>query len=167
MAINKTTKLYKQVRPHYREILEGKFLAIDPSTGSGSSMPGFAWFEKGVLKESGTIEVSPAARKNIRLFNIAESFRNEFDKPDVIAIENIPPMTFKGGMSQWSLVSLQRAIGAIVSVFPCTYIEVAPIAWRNFIFEGYQKSDSHDAICIGLCVLAYAKEVELELSEDK
>lgn len=162
--INKTTKMYKQIKGCWQQVLEGTFLAIDPSSGSSSSMPGYAVFLNGNLVESGIISVSPAAKKNTRLFGITDSLRTEFDHPDVIAIENIPPMTFKGGgMSGWSLVALQRSIGAIISVFDCEYIEVAPIAWKSYRFEGYEKNDQNDAICIGLCVIAAARQIQKDL----
>lgn len=158
--VNRETNLYKQVKQEWETILNGVFLAIDPSVGSTSSMPGYALFDKGNLIESGIIRVSPTAKKNIRLFSITKSLKEEFKTPDIIAIENIPPISFKGGMSGWSLVSLQRSIGAILSVYDIPYVEVAPSAWQKYKFDGYDKSDENDAICIGLCVLAAARDYQ-------
>jgi len=160
IKVNRETMLYGQVKEAWELILNGTFLSIDPSIGSTASMPGYALFEQGNLVESGIIQVSISNKKNIRLYNIAKSFREGFRKPDVIAIENIPPIKFKGGMNGWSLVSLQRSIGAILSVFDAPYIEVAPIAWQKYKFDGYSKSDEEDAICIGLCVLAAARDYQ-------
>jgi hypothetical protein len=158
--VNRETQLYKQVKQEWELILNGVFLAVDPSVGSTASMPGYALFDKGNLIESGIIRVSPAAKKNVRLFSIAKSLREEFRTPDIIAIENIPPVSFRGGMNGWALVSLQRSIGAILSVFDVPYIEVAPSAWQKYKFEGYEKGDENDAICIGLCVLAAARDYQ-------
>lgn len=156
--INTNTKLYKDVSKCYDMALDGTLLAVDPSTGSGSSMPGYAVYRKGQLVESGIIQVNPYDKRNQKLFSIANSFRNEFAEPDVLAIENVPPVQFKGGkMSPWSVAAIQRSIGAIISVFNCGYIEVAPKAWQRFKPEGYEKTDEWDAIAIGNCVIKTAE----------
>lgn len=162
---SKTTKIYKSVAACYRDILEGTFIAFDPSTGSQSSMPGYAIFINGNLTESGIIKVNPADRKNVKLFSITESLRTEFPQADVIAIENIPPVRYnrKGAMDGWAIVALQRAVGAIMGCFNCEYVEVAPASWQKYKFEGYDKSDEHDSICIGLCCIDIAKQIKEEM----
>lgn len=139
-------------------------MAIDPSTGSSSSMPGYAVFYQGRLEESGIIQVNPRDRRNQKLFSITESLYNEFDEPDVLAIENVPPVQFKraGAMSPWGITATQRAIGAIVSCFNCDYIEVAPKAWQKYKQASYQKTDEWDAIAIGYCVLTIAQDIAEE-----
>lgn len=161
----KTTKVYREVKQCWQSVLNGRLLSIDPSTGSGSSMPGYAVFYKGQLEESDIIQVNPADRRNQKLFSISESLYNEFDEPDVLAIEHIPPVPFnrKGAMNGWSIAALQRAIGAIISCFNCEYIEVSPKAWQNHKPANYQKTDEWDAITIGLCVIDIARQIQAEI----
>jgi hypothetical protein len=159
--LNKDTKIYKQLSQCYKEVLEGTMICFDPSTGSTSSMPGYSIFKAGELQESGIISVNPNAKRNKKLFSITNSLLTEFPKPDVIIVENIPPVTFNraGSMGGWSLVSIQRAIGAIVSCFDCEYVEMAPIVWKKYIPEGYTKNDEWDAVCIGLAAVQISKEI--------
>jgi len=163
----KDSKIYQQISSHYREILEGTFIAFDPSSGSSSSMPGYAIFKEAKLIESGIIKLRPQDTKNVRLYSIAEAIREEFPQADIIAIENIPPVSYnrKGSMSGWSLVALQRSVGALMSCFNCSYIEVAPASWQKYKFEGYDKSDEMDSICIGLCCIDIARQIQEELNE--
>lgn len=166
--VGKKTKLYSEVKRCGRDALTGTLIAFDPSTGSKSSMPGYAIFKKGKLVESGIIQVNSAARRNVRLYSITQALLNEFPEPDVIAVENIPPVQYNRGraMGGWALVAIQRSIGAIISCFDSEYIEVAPKAWQSYKFDGYNKSDEHDAICIGICVIETAKQIYGELAED-
>lgn len=163
----KDSKIYKSVKACYNEVLTGTFIAFDPSSGSSNSMPGYAIFKEGKLIESGIIKLRPQDSKNVRLYSIAESLRDEFPKADVIAIENIPPVSYNrsGSMSGWALVSLQRSVGAIMSCFNCEYIEVSPASWQKYKFEGYVKSDEHDSICIGLACIDIALQISKELGE--
>jgi len=163
----KDTKVYKSVKACYTQVLTGTFIAFDPSSGAGNSMPGYAIFKEGKLVESGIIKLKGSDGKNVRLFNIAESIREEFPRADVVAIENIPPVSYnrKGSMGGWALVALQRSVGALMSCFDCEYIEVPPIAWQKYKFEGYQKTDEMDSICIGLCCIDIARQIQEELNE--
>ena len=131
-------------------------------------MPGYAIFKQGTLVESGIIRLKSSDKKNVRLYNLVESIREEFPVADVVAVENIPPVAYnrKSAMQGWQLVSLQRSVGAIISCFNCPYIEVAPAAWSKYKFEGYVKSDEHDAICIGLTCVAIATSINKEKLEE-
>lgn len=159
--LNKDTKIYKMVKPVAATILSGKLLAIDPSTGSQSSMPGYAIYKRGQLIESGYIQINISQTKNRKLFQLVSTIREEFKQVDVLAIENIPPISFarKGAMSGWSLVALQRSIGAIVSCFDCDYVEVSPTLTGKYRPLDMGKSDEADAIGIGNCVIEYAKYI--------
>lgn len=161
----KQTKIYQNIRKYYQEILKGTLIAFDPSSGSSDSMPGYAIFVAGKLVESGVIKLRPQDSKNVRLYGIAESIREQFPKADVVAIENIPPVSYNrsGAMSGWALVSLQRSVGAIMSCFNCSYIEVAPAAWGKYKFDGYIKGDEHDSVCIGLACISIAQDINKEL----
>lgn len=170
IKINKTTKLYKAMLKCYNEVLDGTFLAIDPSTGSKSSVPGYALFEKGQLVESGEIITDIHANRSKRLYEISRTIREEFPKPDVLAVEYIPPVSYKGSanrMNSTSLMALQKAIGAILVAHPVDHlVEVPAITWGKYKPEDYVKTDEYDALSIGYCVIAHAKFIK-EIKEKK
>lgn len=158
--VNKKTIVYKNIKPIAPILLTGKVLCIDPSTGSHASLPGWAWFEGGEFKESGEIEVNIHANKSRRLFEIARTIREEFPTPDVLVVEYIPPVTFRGGMNSIALMGLQRSIGAIMGAHPFEHLlEVPTAAWGKYKPEWYKKCDEHDAIVIGICAMAIARHI--------
>lgn len=163
MTKKKKTKTYEAISKCYREILEGTVLAIDPSTGSRSSRPGFAWYEAGVLKESGEIIVDLSANRSKRLYEIARTVREEFPVPDVLVVEYIPPVTYRGSatrMNGTSLMALQKAIGAIIGAHPFEHlIEIPAVSWSRYKPDNYVKTDEWDSIVIGLCAVEIAKTV--------
>lgn len=138
--------------------LTGRMLAVDPSTGSKSSMPGYAIFDKGELVESGIITVDLAGNRSERLYEINRTLREDFTGPfDVVAVESAG--FFIGKMNPASIISLQRAIGAIIAAHPVKcLVEVPSNVWQKHAYKGYIKGDEQDAICIGLCVINTAKE---------
>ena len=155
----KNSKTYKKIAPVSNEILTGKLLAIDPSTGSQSSQPGYAWFEAGELKESGEIDVDISGDRNTRLAEISRCLREDFDQPDVLVVEYIPPVTYGSGirMNKVSLMALQKAIGAIIGARLVDHcIEIPSASWRAWKPDNYVKSDEMDAICLGLCAIGLA-----------
>lgn len=164
--MQKTSKTYKKISECYKQILTGKMLCIDPSTGSKSSNPGYAWYEKGELIESGEIIVDKEANRNVRLYEIARCLREDFDDPDVMVIEYIPPVTYKKGlkMNNISIMALQKAIGAIISskLVP-HFLEIPAVSWKVYKPHNYKKTDAWDAVCLGLCALAVSKDIEEDL----
>lgn len=150
---------YKQMIQECKDcLLTGTLLAIDPSTGSRSSMPGYALFKNGQLVESGTITVDIKGNRAERLHEINRTLREELETPDVVAVESAG--YFVGKMNPASIISLQRAIGAIVAAHPVKcLIEIPSNVWQKHAFPGYIKNDANDAICIGLCAINTAKEL--------
>lgn len=161
MVAKNTSKIFKAVEKCYNIALTGTMLAVDPSTGSKSSRPGYAWFEKGKLIESGEIIVDIEANRSLRLYEITRTIREEFPCPDILAVEYIPPVSYKGGgnrMNSISLMALQKAIGAIMGAHPVeNLLEVPAASWRKYRPENYIKTDEMDSIVIGLCVIGLAK----------
>jgi hypothetical protein len=159
--MSKQSKTYKRIEPIADIILTGKLLCIDPSTGSKSSVPGYAWYEKGKLVESGEILVDIGGDRNTRLSEISRCIREDFDKPDVLVVEYIPPITYKGGgnqMNNISIMALQKAVGAIIGARPVShFVEIPASSWRKYKPKDYIKSDVADAECIGLCAIGLAK----------
>lgn len=160
-TMNKTSKTYKAIEPLAELILNGRLLCVDPSTGSTSSVPGFAVYEGGELIESGEITVDKSANRSLRLYEIARTIREEFDTPDILIVEYIPHMVYgQGKMNGVTLMALQKAIGAIIGAIPCkNLLEIPASAWKHHKPEGYIKSDEWDAIALGNCAINISKKI--------
>lgn len=152
------SKFADQVKEVPQEILTSTLMAIDPSSGSRASQPGYSIWKGGVLVDSGIIKVPLKSDLNRRLFYLADCLRSQFEAPTVLAIENIPPFMSGKGFSR-SILSLQRAVGTIMSVWNVPLVEVAPSAWRSMIPELYNKTDEADAIMIGWATIQTARSV--------
>ncbi len=162
-----SSKTYISIKPLANLILTGKLLIIDPSTGSQSSLPGYAIYEKGHLLESGVIEVDLADSRSQKLYEISRTVREDFEEPDILVIEYIPPVTYKGGMNSNAVMALQKAIGAILAARPFkNVIEIPAIVWKSYKHPEYIKTDEHDAIAIGRCAIGVAREVITNLTEE-
>jgi hypothetical protein len=152
-----TTAIQKKAAKFKRLILEGHMLCIDPSSGSrgwkGSgtgSMPGYAVFKKGVLVDSGIIEIPGLSRDvGYRLQDLATILRTEFELPDLLVVEKI---------SGRARVSLVKSAGAILaSVLAPAIIEIAPRSWQAWVpanrWTRATKSDENDAKGIGYALI--------------
>lgn len=148
------------------EVETGYLLCIDPSIGSSSSSCGYAVFRKGVLEECGTIEVKLSGNHSQRLHQLCQSLLLEFPKPDVLAIERID--LWKGGRSQTALV-LNRVIGAVLSVWSLeNVVEIPPPLWHSYTDRAakYEKSDSNDAVMLGVCTVEICREIGEEAGDE-
>ena len=157
--MNKTSLAYKSIKPIAQLISEGKLLCVDPSSGSRSSLPGFAVYENGHLLESGVIEVDPKLNRSLRLFEIARTIREDFEEADALIVEYVPAVTFKGGsnLNATSLAALHKGQGAIIGARPFEHlVEIPAGTWRHHKPEGYIKTDEWDAIALGNCALNIA-----------
>lgn len=146
------TNLQRQAEKLLTPLLDGHILAIDPSSGSRDSMPGYAVFRAGLLIDSGLIQVQQGRELNRKLFSIGETLRNQFEVPDVLVVEHIPPFMRGSGFSK-SIVILQRAIGMIIGSIDRPLLEVPPITWHKLAPPNYQKTDEKDAIMIGYAAI--------------
>ena len=156
--LTKTTVIWKNCRKYSEEILGGKLLAVDPSCGSQSSMPGYAIFEAGELKDSGIIEI-PGIHRELpyRLQDLGQCLRNDFEVPDVLAVEQIPPKRYGGGGATGH-ASLLKSVGTILgNVITPRVIMVRPQWWHALVPDDYEKSDEGDARSIGEAVIHVAK----------
>ena len=126
-------------------------------------MPGYAWYEKGVLIESGIIEVDYRLNKSLRLYEIARTIREEFPVPDILVVEYIPPVSYRGGMNNVAIMALQKSIGAIVGAHPFkNLLEIPASAWKAYKTEDYVKSDQDDAVMLGRCAIMASLEIRAE-----
>jgi Holliday junction resolvasome RuvABC endonuclease subunit len=153
------SKIEEAIAPIKATILSGTLLAVDPSSGSKESMPGYSIFKAGQFVDSGVIRLQHRQSLAGRLYDLRESLQGDFKdlNPDVLIIENIPPfIASKNGFPNKSILSLHKAVGVTVSCFNCPIVEVAPISWRKYIPDGYLKTDESDSIMMALTVLKIA-----------
>lgn len=142
-------------------------LAVDPSTGSTSSLPGYAIYEAGELVESGLIQVDVSAARNKRLFEIRRTLQEEFEIPDILVLEHISGLPF-GPMrfAPEAFAGLHRGVGAILSAFNVdSVIEVPPNIWKKHVDEHYRKGDEADAVYIGRYVVNQARLMDASSAE--
>lgn len=161
----KLTILQKQLTGIEELVIKGKVLAIDPSSGSRNSQPGYAIYEAGTLVDSGIIQVNHKNQLHSRLFYLAGCIRDQFDTPDILVTENISSvMNSNSGFMSKNMVPLQRAVGVVQSIFECPCLEVAPATWRKYIPKDYVKSDENDAIMLGWAAIYEAgKNIKQEV----
>ncbi len=164
------TRLQEDIKKHYQAILEGTLLAIDPASG-GSSLPGFCYFKQGQFIESGVIRLPQSALIETRLQQLSKTLREQFEVPDVLVIEDIPPFMANkgGGFRTRSVVNLHYSVGVILaSVNTSRIIRCTPVAWRHWVSQhwpDYVKTDENDAVAMARCILHYAKEELREYTE--
>jgi hypothetical protein len=169
MSKKELTSLEKQLVGHVDKIKNGSVLAIDPSSGSYSSQPGYAIYKNGQLDDSGIVEIHSGDHISNRLHRLAKALKEEFDEPALLITENIPPFMAEKGTSPFAtrnVISLHQSVGVIMSVWDVPVITVSPRTWRSFIPDGYMKDDEHDAIMIGWAAVQYAKRLEGETKEE-
>lgn len=165
MSKKKPTKTRFQINRCRKQILEGKVLAIDPSSGSASSLPGYALFEAGKLKESGLIELKIGKELPRRLEDLARSLREDFEEVDVLVIEDIPVRSH--GRHGGAHASLMKAVGCILGAAKRKQtVEMAIPTWKSYLrktveqFPDYNKDDDWDAIVMGYCAIDLARTVD-------
>lgn len=160
--LGKTSQAFIQIEEWQREILEGVIVAIDPSIGSSSSMPGYAIYREGEYITSGIFNI------NHRGVSIADRLRdlhgrvrrlyNEYD-PDVLVYEDIP--VSRHGGSAGSQASLLKALGAILSVpGPAGHVGIYPVSWKSEARDTYVKGDESDAVEIGYVAIQVARRIQ-------
>lgn len=162
--INKTTKAYEHIQVNAHRLMEGVVVSLDPSIGSTSSMPGWATYIQGNLRESGTFLINPAQPVWTRLQNLSHHVRKLYRQwePDVLVYEDIPAQRHGGG-NAGAHASLLKAVGTILSITgPDGFVPIHPITWKRLAREGYVKGDEEDAIEIGWVAIEAAKVISQE-----
>ena len=155
-------KYIQQIRGVRDALLGGKVLAVDPSSGSSGSMPGWCTFDASTPTDSGTIEVvRDPAYFNRQLHSLNTCLRSQFDVPDVLVIEHIAPIFSGGAARQFSNTHrLHQGIGAIMAAFHCPMVSIPPSIWKKYAPENYEKTDENDAIMLGIAAINTARKLE-------
>lgn len=149
-------KLIKFADKHQDLILDGRLLAIDPSSGSEGSACGYALYHGASLAESGVLCMDHKQSTDQRLQQLARQLSEKFyGKIDIIAIEYL-----RGRMVP---AQLHWAVGTTLAslAFPGTfYVEVPISTWKRYAKQipEYTKTDEWDAKIIGHSVIQLARE---------
>lgn len=158
--LSKTAQAYGQIQSCLIPILEGTLVAIDPSIGSSSSMPGYAIYRAGILEESGILSIDSSGTIWQRLRMVVHQVRKLYQQwdPDVLIFEDIPPQRHGGDASAHA--SLIKAVGAIISVSGPDYVVgLHPRSWKLLVRPSYTKSDENDAIEMGWIAVQEARRI--------
>jgi hypothetical protein len=146
------TKL--QIKLNADKILNGTVLAIDPSSGSKESQPGYAIFKAGVLQDHGTLKI-PHKVIYERMPILYDKIQEILPIPlDVFLIEQIRGQNFSHVFLNWACGVSISAVRAPVT------IEIEVLMWRAYMkcFPEYVKSDATDAVMIAEAVLFMANQ---------
>ena len=168
----KLTGLDKDLSGCINDVISGTVLAIDPSSGSTNSQPGYAIYQAGRLVDSGLVRIHSGDHISNRLHRLATTLRTEFIKPDILVTENIPPFMGEGPGASFAtrnVISLHQSIGVIMSIWDVPVVQVSPRTWRSKIPDNYLKSDENDAIMLGWTAINRGRELvgmqSIELSD--
>lgn len=164
-----SSKAYQDVQRCTKHIAEGIVIAIDPSIGSNSSMPGYAVYVAGELQDAGVFEIDARQSVPTRLQRLAYLLRKLYAEwiPDVLVYEDIPPTRFGGG-NAGAHSSLLKAVGVVLSVSgPDHFVGIQPRSWKQIARSSYVKGDQEDAEEMGWVIIEEAKRIDKEEREKK
>jgi hypothetical protein len=146
-------KLKAKVEPYIDQILEGKLIAIDPSSNS----VGYCTFDSGLFLERGKLVAKSTDSPHTRLGAIAQAVALEAQGCDIAVMEEIH--------NRKTHVTLLRACGACMAGLgdvPVLF-EVDPTLWHTIAPPGYEKDDDTDAYLLGQLIINLAVECHLDL----
>lgn len=165
--LSKSSKAYEAISQARLPLTEGIVVAVDPSIGSSSSLPGWAVYIEGSLRISGVFEVNRNGTVPERLQELAYMLRKLYDTydPDVLVYEDIPAQRYGGGNAN-AHSSLLKSVGAILSVSgPDHFVGILPVSWKSLAGEGHVKGDREDAEAIGRICIQEARRIVEEDGE--
>ena len=142
--------------------MHGQVLAIDPSSGSEKSQPGYAIYQAGELIDCGLINIKWGDAVANRLYRLASSLREDFKQPDILVVEHLAPFMGEGKsfFSTRNVISLHQSVGVIMSIWDVPVLAVSPRSWQALTPDNYVKSDQNDAIMLGWTVIHKASLYE-------
>lgn len=159
--ISSKTKLYEVVSEHLEFLLRGRVLVIDPSIGSSSSAPGWAFYAEGKLITAGTIYTGGS---HLPLWQRARSLGQQLKElnqelsPNLLIYEDIPATSNFNANAQASLL---KAVGVVLaSTATEAVIGIHPASWKNYVRPTYTKGDKEDAVEIGHVAISLAQHIE-------
>lgn len=159
--IGKNTPAYSQILQCSKFLQEGVVVCLDPSSGSRSSMPGYAVYVGGDLLVSGILELDVSQPLHIRLRKLNYLVRKLYSTydPDVLVFEDVPAVRYGGNATFHA--SLLKSVGTILGISgPRFTVGLAPSSWTVMARSGYVKSDENDSIEIGYVAIEESKRIE-------
>lgn len=158
--ISPKSKLYQDVKRLELELRTGMVLAVDPSIGSSSSCPGWAVYDTGELKYSGTIDTGgshlPIWKRARTLADELRAICDDF-APTLLVYEDIPATSGFNANAQASLLKAVGIVLAATNTDEC--LGVHPASWKNYVRPEYVKGDEADAIEIGYVTIELARTI--------
>lgn len=148
-----------------KEILNGRMLSMDPTSGTKNSEAGWAIFDAGKLESSGIISIADGA-KDERLRDILATLQTEFTEVyDVLALEDIPVARRRGNFDVSQ--TLIQACGVYIAGTSGKLVELNSHTWQAVArrLGGWVKGDESDAQYIGLAAIAFASGYTQKLTE--
>lgn len=159
------SKAYMEsMKYNYKNILEGRCLVVDPSSGGSTSLPAFCIIDKGKIQKPVEIDITAKLRTRgayvgHRLREIGMALQEHFGDEhfDVLAIELIyhapSPNTVMRSFQQ-----LNMSIGAVHASINADYrIVVPPWEWHSLQPKKYVKTDMGDAKLMAKALIRDAK----------
>lgn len=149
-------RLDKTIAENAREMLDYGFLAIDPSSGSENSQPGYALFVRGRKVKSGTFTINhklPIHQRLEALYCHVKALVTE-NPVVLLSVERI-----RGRMAheylRWAVGVCQAAGGQKVKAT----VEIPIQAWKPVAkaTDDYVKGDESDAVAMGTLLLLKAQ----------
>lgn len=167
----------------FRKALQaGRVLYYDPSchsagnhgndVGGTGSQPGWCLYVEGKYVESGVINLeNPDIPTQDRLHEICRILREEMAAKgpfDVIVHEDPPLKRWipcgnrgpgAGKVKVYGSVAAQLPLHYAVAALFCAlrsprWLKIQPQVWRQFMPEGYEKSDEGDAVMLGIATMS-------------
>lgn len=154
------TKLKDEILKIPKELWQGAVIAVDPSSGSQNSNPGFALADKGRLVFSGTLPIYSTTNGKVtplhkRLHRLQKGLLEIVVEPDIVVIESLPPfMSGAGGDFRTArTISLHQSAGCVMATWDVDYLLGVPVISHQSLMKKltkghYVKSDENDAIAI-------------------
>ena len=160
----KDTNIYRDIRGAGAIIHTGGTFSVDPSIGSMSSMPGWAYYFNSELVASGTVVIDPGAERWVRLKTLYEELHKLSSslEIDTCVFEQVP-VSAHGGRSQVGHASLLMACGVVQAAVAAEYfIGITPIVWKSRTSDDYVKGDEEDAVEMGRIVCRISQLMQVE-----
>ena len=174
-ALKKASEIRAKLWKYRDILLNGRWVAIDPSCISSSSKPGYALFDKGEFVEQGILDVPYRPDLAFRLQGIRQLIQTDIDPyVDLCLIEETPvrPIRTKATahtegrsfMNFAAISSQKQSCGSIKSAFRWgkPVIELSAMVWHataSRLGWHVSKEDSDDARLIGETALVLLREV--------
>jgi hypothetical protein len=164
--VSKKGKLYQDVSRVKGPLVYGNVLSIDPSIGSTSSSPGWAYYQAGQLIDAGIIHTGGSHlelwQRARRLGDALRTLCSEY-RVDVLVYEDIPATS---GFNQNAISSLLKAVGVVLCSTTSSHVlGIHPASWKNYVRPEYKKGDKEDAIEIGWVAISLASYIEASTTE--